>query len=179
MSPLSRQGRLKLAVSAPSGFRNKEGEKRGYQVSQPFEAVEKVAPAWKGRWSEQYSSRIAPPVATPHAKQLPASNHITSEVAALPARRVFQQSRLVVTPGASWPLAPHFGRSLDRHAFPKPAVKPLVQFPFSHVRPAISGKSNREQISGKRNPEETRSACINGLVLFDLPNRERWISAHS
>lgn len=55
--------------------------------------------------------------------------------------------------------------------------KPLVQFPFSHVRPANSGKSNREQISGKRNPEETRSACINGVVLFDLPNWESCIGA--
>jgi hypothetical protein len=50
--------------------------------------------------------------------------------------------------------------------------QPLVQFPFSHVRSAILGKSNREQISGKRNPEETRGACINGLVLVDLPNWE-------
>ena len=49
--------------------------------------------------------------------------------------------------------------SIGTHSNKKP-FKPLVQFPFSHVRPAISAKSNRAQISRKRNPEEMWSLCI-------------------
>lgn len=37
-------------------------------MSEPSEAVEKVAPAWKGRWPEQYSFRIVQVVETFCAK---------------------------------------------------------------------------------------------------------------
>jgi hypothetical protein len=47
-----------------------------------------------------------------------------------------------------------------------------VSFPFLRLRLAISGKSNWEQILGKRNPQVFVRAIEAARFLADVPNRE-------
>jgi hypothetical protein len=52
--------------------------------------------------------------------------------------------------GADGPETPKPGRSVCSRTILKPAVRAIIRFPFFHVRQAISGKLNWEQILRKR-----------------------------
>lgn len=53
---------------------------------------------------------------------------------------------------------PSFAVLADRRGIPEPAVQPFAAVPFLHLRRAVSGNCNREQVLGKRLVREASGA---------------------
>ncbi len=53
---------------------------------------------------------------------------------------------------------PSFTALAARRGIPEPAVQLLAAVPFLHLRRAVSGKCNREQVLGKRLDQEASGA---------------------
>jgi hypothetical protein len=70
-------------------------------------------------------------------------------------------------------LPPKPGRSVCTRKILKPAVRAIIRFPFFHVRQAISGKLNWEQILRERLVRRRRTHCRTTPFSLDLPFRER------
>jgi len=68
---------------------------------------------------------------------------------------------------------PNLSRAGRRSRLPKPAIRSARSFPFLRLQHAFSGKSNWEQILGKRMIRTSVSAVGRSAFPPRIPNRER------